>query len=110
MLREREAVETKLLNIELMLLVMPYASNSCHRKHAHTHIPALHQHFTSATTGTQTYQSLAMLYAYKTNACFRSLQFPPSQAAKASVMQQLQYGINSLSKFAIARVLILADI
>ena len=52
MLREREAVETKLLNIELMLLVMPYASNSCHRKHAHTHIPALHQHFTSATTGT----------------------------------------------------------
>jgi len=51
-----------------------------------------------------------MLYAYKTNACFRSLQFPPSQAAKASVMQQLQYGINSLSKFAIARVLILTDI
>ena len=34
------------------------------------------------------------------NTCFHSLQFPLSLAAKASVTQHLQYGINSLSKFA----------
>jgi len=75
----------------------------------HTHIYQLYTNTSPLPQLGQTYQSLAMLYAYKTNACFRNLQFPP-QAAKASVMQQLQYGINSLSKFAIARVLILTDI
>ena len=40
MLREREAVDTKLLNTELMQLVTPYANSSCHSKHT----PALHRH------------------------------------------------------------------